>query len=97
MTEAADKPFRATIVDTFRITGRGTVVAFREPFEGTCRVGDALSVPLRDGSRRTLKVKGIEFGGGIRPDGSRSGFLGLLFGLDLDKEDLQVGEEVRAA
>ncbi len=58
-SEAKDPAFSMQVMDSFRITGRGTVLTGKIA-SGTLTVGDTVCVPMKSGEVLTRTVDGIE-------------------------------------
>lgn len=86
--------FRGNIQAAFAVTGRGTFVTVALDFTGRVRVGDRVSVPLRDGSRASLPVTGVEYADAI---GARTTSLALGFGAALEPSSVVCGEWITGA
>jgi GTPase len=82
--------FHGKIEKAFRVEGRGTSVALDPRFEGIVKPGDTVTVPLRSGEVRKVKVKGVEFLDSWHP---RRFWIALLMD-SLDPQEIMIGGEV---
>ena len=80
--------FRGRIRGAFSVTGRGTFLTFSLDFEGRIRIGDRVSVPVRDGSFSELVVVATEF---VDSVGTGEAWLALGIGPQLAPSSISVG------
>ena len=80
---------RARIKQTFRITGRGTVLVI-ELLEGRVQRGDSIAYPTRQGDRLRLVVEGAE---SVDHTAERRSDIGLVV-KGLDPADVPDGQEI---
>jgi len=88
----ADDDFSMLIMDVFTITGSGTVLT--GPIRtGAIEVGDAVCVPLKDGSTASVTVDGIEVYRKLLDRAEAGQMVGLL--LQVEKDLVARGEALQ--
>lgn len=92
--EAAGE-FRMTVIDTFNISGRGTVVTGRIS-SGSITVGDPVCIPMEAGGQAPAEVEGIEVFREVRERAAAGEDVGVLVG-DVNHRKIAKGEDLVAS